>query len=129
MDKQALMQHGVFSWNQLQTIDTSAAKAFYGELFGWQLSDEQAGETTYTIIKAGDREVGGITASAPGGNHAPAWGAYVTVDDVDKQIVRAEQLGGKIVVPPRDIPNVGRFAVINDPQGAMLSLISYTAQG
>ena len=59
----------------------------------------------------------------------PAWGAYVTVDDVDQQVSRAETLGGRIVLPPQDIPNVGRFAVISDPQGAMLSMITYTSQG
>ena len=53
------------------------------------------------------------------------WGAYVTVSNVDALLIRVEELGGKICVPPQDIPDVGRFAVIQDPQGAMLSLISH----
>jgi predicted enzyme related to lactoylglutathione lyase len=55
----------------------------------------------------------------------PNWGAYVTVDDVDATAVLAEKLGGKILVPPTDIPTVGRFSVIQDPQGAVLSAITY----
>lgn len=56
----------------------------------------------------------------------PAWDAYVTVDDVDLTARMAEQLGAKLCVPPRDIPGVGRFCVILDPQGATISFITYT---
>jgi len=55
----------------------------------------------------------------------PMWGAYVTVDDVDATARTAEQLGAKLLVPPRDIPGVGRFCVIQDPQGAVISAITY----
>ncbi len=130
MDQEAMKQHGAFSWNELMTSDVNGAKAFYGELFGWEMFDEEIPEGSYTMLKAGEREVGGMMA-IPSENHGmpPSWGAYVTVDDVDQQILRAKQLGGRIVLEPRDIPNVGRFAVISDPQGAMLTLITYTCQG
>jgi predicted enzyme related to lactoylglutathione lyase len=55
----------------------------------------------------------------------PAWISYVTVDDVDASAKLAEKLGGKIMVGPRDIPDVGRFAVLNDPQGASIAIIAY----
>ena len=55
----------------------------------------------------------------------PAWGPYVTVDDVDAIAEQAEKLGGKVCIPPRDIPSVGRFTVIADPQGAVISAITY----
>jgi uncharacterized protein len=55
----------------------------------------------------------------------PAWISYVTVDNADTSAQQAEKLGGKIVVPPRDIPEVGRFAVIQDPQGATIAIITY----
>ncbi|MEJ2703676.1 MAG: VOC family protein [Sedimentisphaerales bacterium] len=55
----------------------------------------------------------------------PTWGVYVTVDDVDAPAARVEQLGGKLLQPPADIPNVGRFCVIQDPQGAALCAITY----
>ena len=130
MDKQAMMQHGAFSWNELMTTDVPAAKAFYSELLGWDMRDEQTLDMTYTMLKAGDQDVGGIMAMpADAQGTPPMWGSYVTVDDVDKQASKAEQLGGKILIAPQDIPEVGRFAVISDPQGAMLTLITYTCQG
>lgn len=126
MDQAAIRQHGAFSWNELMTHDVAGAKAFYGELLGWEMRDEVNPEMTYTMIKAGKKDVGGLMAIPDNVKGAPSmWGAYVTVDDVDKQIVRAEKLGGKVVLPPKDIPDVGRFAVISDPQGAMLTLITY----
>ena len=62
---------------------------------------------------------------AEAGKMPPMWGAYVTVDDVDASAEQAEALGGKLVMGPQDIPDVGRFCVICDPQGAALSLITY----
>jgi uncharacterized protein len=55
----------------------------------------------------------------------PCWNSYVTVDDIDKTAAKAQELGGTIIVPPSDIPDVGRFAVIQDPQGAVISAITY----
>ena len=130
MDQEAMKQHGAFSWNELMTTDVSSAKAFYRELFGWDMHDEPIPDGTYTLLNAGVQKVGGIMAiPTEAAGIPPAWGAYVTVDDVDQQVSRAETLGGRIVLPPQDIPNVGRFAVISDPQGAMLSMITYTSQG
>lgn len=123
----ATSQHGEFSWNELMTTDTSAAKTFYKHLFGWDMHDEQTPGMTYTVLSTGDQKIGGIMAMPDEAKGAPpAWGAYVTVDNVDQQIKRAQQLGATIVVQPCDIPNVGRFAVIRDPQGAILSLITYS---
>lgn len=129
MDQQAMKQHGAFSWNELMTTDVSAAKAFYSELFGWAMHDEQTPDMIYSVVKADDQEVGGIMAIPPEAKGAPpSWGSYVTVDNVDKQAAKVESLGGTIIMPPRDIPNVGRFAVISDPQGAMLTMITYTCK-
>lgn len=127
MSIEAMKQHGVFSWNELLTTDVAGAKAFYGELLGWTLQDTTNPGMEYTIITAGKTQIGGIMAvPAQAKGMPPAWGAYVTVDDVDALMPRVEQLGGKICVPPTDIPRVGRFMLIQDPQGAMLSLIAYT---
>jgi hypothetical protein len=57
----------------------------------------------------------------------PAWGAYVTVDDVDATLAKCSALGGKVLVPPMDVPTVGRMAVIQDPQGATISVIAYAS--
>jgi len=121
-----IKQHGAFSWNELMTTDVNAAKTFYGELFGWTLEDMKTCDMGYTMARAGDKEVAGIMAMPPeAGDMPPTWGAYVTVDDVDASAKQTEALGGKIMLAPRDIPDVGRFCVICDPQGAALALITY----
>ncbi len=126
MSQDCMKQHGAFSWNELTTADVTAAKVFYGELLGWQFQDIDAGGMDYTMIKVDDKEVGGMMATpAEAKGMPPAWGAYVTVDDVDARVAQVEQLGGKICVAPQDIPDVGRFSVIQDPQGATLMLITY----
>src|ERR1700723_2567603 len=119
-------KHGKFSWNELLTTDPAAAKEFYGQLFGWTTREWPMEGFNCTIVKVGEIDVGSIMP-IPG--HAagmpPRWGAYVTVDDVDATAALAEKLGGKILVPPTDIPTVGRFTVIQDPQGAVVSAITY----
>ena len=120
-------KHGAFSWHELMTSDVAAAKEFYTKLFGWELNDMQMEGMTYTVIKAGEKEVGGIMSIPPeAGEMMPAWGLYVTVDDVDETARKVEELGGKIFVPPKDIPDVGRFCVLQDPQGAYICAITYT---
>ena len=123
---EAMKLHGAFSWNELMTNDVAGAKIFYGELLGWQLTDMESSCGKYTMAKAGDTEVAGMMATPPEAQGMPpSWGAYVTVDDVDSMQQRVESLGGKILTPAQDIPDVGRFTVIQDPQGAVLMLITY----
>lgn len=130
MSDTAMKQAGEFCWNELMTTDVKGAKAFYGELLGWGMQDINLTGMDYTLLKLGDKEMGGIMAMpAKAAGMPPAWGAYVTVNNVDALLARVEKLGGKVCVPPQDIPDVGRFAVIQDPQGAMLSLISYLKRG
>jgi predicted enzyme related to lactoylglutathione lyase len=123
MDEQ-YKQHGAFSWSELITTDVNAAKAFYTRLFGWETTEMSMPGMTYTIVKAGGKEIGGIMA-VPQTGMPPMWGTYVTVDDVDKIAKTAVQLGGKLLMPPTDIPKVGRFCVIKDPQGAVINAITY----
>ena len=101
--------HGAFCWVELGTNDAAGAKKFYTELLGWQLKEGDASPMAYTEI---------------GGDAPPNWMAYVAVDDVGAAARRVEELGGKVRVPPMDIPHVGRFCVIADPQGAALALIT-----
>ena len=122
-------RHGTFSWCELITTDVEAAKAFYSQLFGWTMEPvtHEANEgMQYNLVKVDGTEIGGIMAvpaHAPG--MPPCWGAYVTVDDVDAAAGKAGELGGDVVVPLTDIPGVGRFCVIRDPQGATISMITY----
>lgn len=127
MDKK-LLKHGMFSWFELLTSDVAGAKKFYRSLFGWKMADMKLPGMKYTVISVGKEEVAGMMTMPPKGKKTPPpqWGAYVTVDDVDATAKKAVKLGGKVVVPPQDIPGVGRFCVIQDPQGAMISVITYT---
>ncbi len=123
-----MKQHGAFSWNELMTSDIEGAKAFYTKMFGWELEDIQK-EMPYTLVKINGQESAGMMTMPPeAAGMPPMWGAYVTVDDVDASAKQVEELGGKILLEPRDIPEVGRFCVISDPQGATLSMISYFNQ-
>jgi predicted enzyme related to lactoylglutathione lyase len=125
MDKR-LLQHGVFSWCELMTTDVKAAKAFYSALFDWQMEEMPQDGTDYTILRAGSSEVGGLMQIPPDAEGCPPhWGTYVTVDDVNHTANLATSLGGKILVPPREVPGVGRFCVLQDPQGAVLAVITY----
>ncbi len=126
MSMQTMKEHGVFSWNELFTTDMSEAKRFYKEALGWNLQDLDNPAVPYSIAMKGEREVAGIMGMTKDMNGmSPQWGSYVTVDDVDARVAKVQSLGGKLCVPPKDIPNVGRFAVIADPQGAMLGMITY----
>ncbi|WP_028574620.1 VOC family protein [Desulfonatronovibrio hydrogenovorans] len=121
-----LKKHGVISWSELTTSDVDAAKTFYGKLFGWSFEDMPMEGMTYTMARADGGEVAGIMTLPPeAGSMPPAWTTYVTVDDVDAAAKMAVALGGQIFVPPQDIPEVGRFCVISDPQGAFISMITY----
>ena len=126
--KDVFKQQGAFSWCELVTTDAKAAKEFYSRLLGWSTEDMTMGDgdMTYTIVKVGEEGVGGIMATPPdAAGTPPHWGVYVTVDDVDATAKKAEELGAKTIVPPTDIPDVGRFYMFQDPQGAVLSVITY----
>jgi len=125
--KDQYKQHGAFSWFELMTSDVDGAKKFYSSLFGWGTEAMPMGDMNYTIVKVGEEGLGGIMDRPPqAAGSPPNWGVYVTVNDVDATARKAEELGGKILVPPTDIPNVGRFCVLQDPQGATISAITYT---
>jgi uncharacterized protein len=121
-------QHGAFSWCELMTTDLKAAEAFYVELFGWTVADGPVEGMEYRVVSAGGQGVGGLMSMPPDSppSMPPHWGATVTVDDVDATITKAEALGGKVLMQPQQIPTVGKFAVIQDPQGAVVSVITYS---
>jgi predicted enzyme related to lactoylglutathione lyase len=120
--------HGAFSWSELTTTDPKAAAEFYGGLFGWSFRDMGEAMGHYGVVNVGDKGVGGIMGHPPGAPPMPPhWGCYVTVDDCDATLAKCTALGGKVLVPAMDVPTVGRMAVIQDPQGATLSVIQYLA--
>ena len=127
--KPELMKHGAFSWFELMTTDVEAAKKFYTALFGWETEEYPMEGMNYTILKVNGEGVAGIMAMPPEcKGMPPSWDIYITVEDVDATAKQVEELGGKILRPPADIPNVGRFCVLSDPQGATICAMKY-AQG
>lgn len=124
-----LLRHGAFSWFELMTNNVESAKKFYSELLGWTMQDMPMENMTYTVAKVDSEDVGGIMPMPPdSAEMPPTWGIYITVDDVDATASKAKELGGKIFIEPRDIPDVGRFCVIQDPQGAWFSAITYKSK-
>jgi predicted enzyme related to lactoylglutathione lyase len=120
--------HGAVSWSELITPDPEAAAGFYSQLFGWGVDSMDMGGGTYRVLKVGETGIGGIMAPPPNAPAMPAlWGCYVTVDNVDQTLEKCLSLGGRVMVPPMDVPNVGRMAVIQDPQGAVINVMAYNA--
>jgi predicted enzyme related to lactoylglutathione lyase len=116
---------GSFMWYELMSTDTTASKTFYGKVVGWETQDVPISGMTYTLLRAGDREIGGMMTLPQQLCEAgmkPSWAAHIGVGDVDATAGKLQQLGGKVHRPPTDIPNVGRFAAVADPQGARFFL-------
>jgi predicted enzyme related to lactoylglutathione lyase len=113
-----------FCWNELATSDTAKAGDFYTGLLGWGKNVQQMGPMTYTSFMNGDRPAGGMYELCGEMENAPPhWLAYFAVEDTDAMVKKAADLGGTILAPPMDIPDTGRFAVIQDPQGAAFGII------
>ncbi len=117
--------HGTFSWVDLQTTDLAGAKAFYGELFGWELTDipMQENSGVYTMVSQDGKSVTGI-GELPGGMDGipPHWNSYITVDDLEAATERAGELGGTIIEQPFEVMEAGRMSVIQDPTGGIVAL-------
>lgn len=122
-----LLKHGAFSWFELMTSNVDGAKGFYEKLFGWETEKmEMEAGMTYDVVKVNGEPAGGIMAMPPQAGQMPTyWGIYITVDDVDATAGMVKEMGGQVLMGPQDIPEVGRFCVIQDPQGAILSAITY----
>jgi uncharacterized protein len=119
-------QHGAFSWCELMTTDLQGAEEFYVKLFGWTMADGPVEGMEYRIMSAGGQAIGGMMPIPPDQQQMPPnWGATVTVENVDTTIQMAETLGGKVLMQPHEIPTVGKFAIIQDPQGAVITVITY----
>jgi hypothetical protein len=118
--------HGTFCWNELMTRDLKTAAKFYSEVVGWQATDSGMPGMDYTIFKAGDKQAAGMMAMPKEipNEVPPHWMAYIAVDDVDSAAAKTREHGGQVIHGPEDIPDVGRFCVIQDPVGAVVSLIS-----
>jgi uncharacterized protein len=117
---------GTFCWTDLATTDQQAAKAFYGELFGWEAEDLPVGDgASYSMMRLDGRDVAAIATQPQQQRDAgvpPAWQSYVSVESADASADRARELGAAVHAGPFDVLDVGRMAVIQDPQGAFFML-------
>ncbi|QBF83418.1 VOC family protein [Shewanella maritima] len=111
-------------WVELACSDTGVEKQFYSQALGLNTKLNDSVDFEYTEWHAKDTPIGGMMAMTEEWGDMPThWMSYFDVDDCDAMAARAAEIGGKVCVPPTDIPQVGRFAVINDPQGAVFSII------
>lgn len=117
---------GTFCWAEMATTDQSAAKSFYGSLFGWNSNDQSmAPGDVYTMFELESRPAAAaytLRAEERSQGVPPHWALYVAVDSADATAERSRQLGGKVLAGPFDVFDVGRMAVIQDPTGAIVSV-------
>lgn len=111
-----------FTWNELAAKDPTAALAFYQALGGFGASAMEMPTGTYHLLTSGEEQIAGIMA-APMPEAPHAWTPYVQVPHADATTDKAKRLGAKVIVPPTNIPGVGRFAIFADPQGAVLGVL------
>ena len=115
-----------FVWYELMTSDLKAAEAFYKDVVGWA-PESWPGDFPYVLMKVGDRGVAGlmtIPEEARAMGQPPAWVGYIYAKDADAATEAIRKAGGTVHREPSDIPEVGRFSVVSDPQGAMFMLLS-----
>lgn len=111
-------------WTELATTDEERSREFYTGLFGWGTQQmEGGGGMAYTMFTLGETMAGGMFQVTPDMQMPSAWLPYFAVEDADAAAERAQSLGATVIVPPTDIPSVGRFSLLQDPQGAMVYVI------
>ena len=126
MGERTKYEPGTFSWADLATPDPDGAMRFYRGLFGWEAEEVPVGEGGfYAMCRLNDSSVAAIGKQPDEHREMgipPHWNNYVTVESVDASAERAGGLGATVVVPPFDVMEAGRMAVIQDPTGAHLSM-------
>jgi predicted enzyme related to lactoylglutathione lyase len=118
-----MSEPGAFAWAELLTTDAPAAKTFYTKLFGWDTVAMPFGGQDYTVVQVGERPVGGIYPLPEGAPAPPNWSIYFEVADCDATIAEAKAQGATLIMGPTDAEGVGRFAALQDPQGAVFAVI------
>lgn len=132
-EQMMMPKHGEFCWTEVATDNLEKCLNFYSEVFGWNIKkseNEEISGVDYREFSTAGSQVpsGGIyelnEKMCEGTVPPPHFMNYVAVTDVDESATKAFELGGKIISPPMDIPNVGRFCVVQDPTGASISMIT-----
>jgi uncharacterized protein len=118
--------HGKWVWFELNTSDVDKAKAFYGQVLGWTIEDKEMGGQKYSAVMSGGKEIAlvqALPADAKAKKMTPAWMGYVSVPDVDAAVATASDKGARVVMPAMDMPEIGRFAVLADPNGTAFGVV------
>jgi len=114
-----------FIWQELVTKDQDKSGHFFSKLLGWNIKQVDAGEYgTYTLFQKNGEDIAGMmspTPETPG--DGSYWHSYIAVDDIDECVKQTVILGGKIIVPAHDVPDVGQICAIEDPTGAVTYLM------
>lgn len=116
---------GRFVWYDLMTNDPKAAENFYTNVAGWG-TQPWDGPMPYTMWTANGAPLGGVLQLPPNAEAPPHWLAYVSTPDIDATVSQATSLGAKLMMGPQDVPDVGRFAVLADPQGVAFAIYTPT---
>lgn len=126
-DRSRTWAHGNFHWNELRTRDAERAKRFYSEAIGWSFEAMPTpdGLTYWVATLAGKPVAGLFPLSSPQFDDVPeSWMSFLAVDDVDKRVAQAVEVGAKLVMPIFDVPEVGRIAMLREPGGAGIGWIT-----
>jgi predicted enzyme related to lactoylglutathione lyase len=118
-------EEGLFCWADLATTDANLSKTFYAELFHWDVEEMPTPQGNYYLFKKGENAVCAmyeLDADKKAQNIPAHWMSYISVDIVDVTVSGAKNLGATILVEPLDVMHVGRMAVIQDPEGAVVAL-------
>jgi len=127
-----MAHEGKFVWYELVTTDAAAAASFYASVVGWEAEpapQTTAGGEPYTVLRIPGAKMGSagimtISADMAANGARPAWIGYIGVENVDAMTSAFTGKGGKVLMPPMDIPEIGRFSVVSDPQGAIIYLFT-----
>jgi hypothetical protein len=114
---------GRFVWHEIFTSDIDATKKFYSAVAGWTAKTMKMPGMDYTMFLVGETQIGGVMdlSSIPMQDVPPHWLGYVSVPNVDEAVAATKSGGGKVLKEASDVPNMGRFAVLQDPQGAVVA--------
>ncbi len=118
---------GAFAWTELMTTSVEGARNFYEALLGWTHTEMPMGPgMTYTVFQLDGKPAAGMMKiEGPQMQGVPPnWMSYLSVADCNSSVARAQALGGKVLVPPQDVPGTGRFSVLQDPTGAVVAVIA-----
>jgi predicted enzyme related to lactoylglutathione lyase len=125
-------KHGDFIWYELMTGDAEAASAFYGAVLGWRMSKAPGGMDYHQVMAEDGDFVGGmlpLNEDMRAGGARACWVGYIGVDDVDASAAAITKAGGRVLMPARDIPGVGRIAMVSDPQGVPFYIMRGAVDG